>query len=302
MSISSSFSSLPKKSKNLLILGITLALFVALPLFVWSLVNMKFDVREKAEICAPRPICLDSRPPCLLPEPIDGWCPTPTPIVGCGLSCVSNSNCSPNLICVIQNGSPSGSCKNPVCISNQDCICSPTATATSTATATATASATAVSTPTSSPTTPPVGGGSPNSCAGTCGSNYNCQANYFCFEGYCRNPLCKNEVNCSCPNPTITPTASAKSTTKATSTTKSTVFGSPISTPTYFLETEKPFLPTEQPLKLTKEISQPENMFFAKYAVYIFIGFVILVITTISLALKNKRQNNLPHITPPTNI
>jgi hypothetical protein len=33
--------------------------------------------------CLPRPACLDSVPPCMIPEPVDGWCPvlSPTPVV-----------------------------------------------------------------------------------------------------------------------------------------------------------------------------------------------------------------------------
>ncbi len=29
--------------------------------------------------CTTRPACLDSKPPCTIPEPVDGWCATPTP-------------------------------------------------------------------------------------------------------------------------------------------------------------------------------------------------------------------------------
>ncbi len=32
--------------------------------------------------CTPRPACLDAKPRCLPPEPAEGWCPTPSPIVG----------------------------------------------------------------------------------------------------------------------------------------------------------------------------------------------------------------------------
>ena len=52
--------------------------------------------------------------------------------------------------------------------------------------------------------------GNPNSCGGTCGSNYNCQSNYMCYQGFCRNPNCPNEVSCGCnsatPQPTQPPT------------------------------------------------------------------------------------------------
>jgi hypothetical protein len=49
------------------------------------------------------------------------------------------------------------------------------------------------------------GAGEPNSCGGTCGSNYNCKAEFFCYSGFCRNPFCKTQVNCICPTATPTP-------------------------------------------------------------------------------------------------
>jgi hypothetical protein len=49
-----------------------------------------------------------------------------------------------------------------------------------------------------------------NSCGGTCGSNYNCNAELYCYSGFCRNPFCKDSTNCVCP--TASPTASASAT------------------------------------------------------------------------------------------
>lgn len=52
--------------------------------------------------------------------------------------------------------------------------------------------------------------GPPNSCGGTCGSHNNCQAGLFCYQGFCRNPLCKETKDCKCtasaptPKPTTT--------------------------------------------------------------------------------------------------
>lgn len=51
--------------------------------------------------------------------------------------------------------------------------------------------------PTEPPATEPPAG-EPNSCGGTCGSNSNCKANYYCFEGYCRAPLCPTQGDCDC--------------------------------------------------------------------------------------------------------
>ena len=72
-------------------------------------------------------------------------------------------------------------------------------------------------------TSTPTGGsqqqGEPNSCGGTCGSNYNCKANLFCYGGYCRNPFCKSDTDCVCSSPTPTP--------KVTVTPKPLVFPTP---------------------------------------------------------------------------
>ena len=48
--------------------------------------------------------------------------------------------------------------------------------------------------------------GEPNSCGGTCGSNYNCKAELFCYQGFCRNAFCQTQTNCVCPTPTPSPT------------------------------------------------------------------------------------------------
>lgn len=40
--------------------------------------KLKPSVKPTAAACIPRPACLDIEPYCLIPEPADGWCPTPT--------------------------------------------------------------------------------------------------------------------------------------------------------------------------------------------------------------------------------
>lgn len=70
---------------------------------------------------------------------------------------------------------------------------------TKTPTVTPTATATTTATPTYTP-------GEPNYCGGTCGSNYNCQGGFFCYQGFCRNPQCVNELDCVCKSsPTMPP-------------------------------------------------------------------------------------------------
>lgn len=91
----------------------------------------------------------------------------------------------------------------------------PTATPTTIPTATIGPSATPGPTNTPGPTLVPTltplpgpgtgGGGPSNSCGGTCGSNYNCNAGLYCKNGYCRNPFCDWESDCSCKGPTATP-------------------------------------------------------------------------------------------------
>lgn len=84
---------------------------------------------------------------------------------------------------------------------------SSTPTPTITPTPTATPTMTPTVTPTATPTITPTPTATPNYCNGTCGSNYNCQSGYFCFDGYCRNPSCPAESSCGCPGATPTPTS-----------------------------------------------------------------------------------------------
>lgn len=105
-----------------------------------------------------------------------------------------------------------GSCNNP------------TSTPTSTPMATATPGITTSPTTTPLPTTTPIPTltitptpgipdntpGSPNKCNGTCGSNANCEAQFICSAGRCRNPNCSDQMSCACPpawpTPKLSPT------------------------------------------------------------------------------------------------
>jgi len=49
------------------------------------------------------------------------------------------------------------------------------------------------------------GVGEPNSCGGTCGSNYNCKSEFFCYQGFCRSPTCPDKVDCNCGVATTPP-------------------------------------------------------------------------------------------------
>lgn len=63
---------------------------------------------------------------------------------------------------------------------------------------------TATATATAGPT------GAPNSCGGTCDGNTNCQSGLYCYQGFCRNPSCPAETDCTCVSAaTTTPTSVA---------------------------------------------------------------------------------------------
>lgn len=150
--------------------------------------------------------------------------------------------------------------------------------------------------------------GEPNYCGGTCGSNYNCQANFFCFEGYCRNPICSNDIDCICDTATASPSTIAT----AKSTTKSTVKPSPTATtiPKGGNETFVDLATSISKATSTAAAAsivpyvqpEPSNQFLAKYALYIVGGFVLIVLISLFLALRGKKDDNIPHIMPPTNI
>src|SRR4030043_1736134 len=113
----------------------------------------------------------------------------------CNGTCATNADCqssstttstSPNLICFQPTATPCPErgcitvmppkvCRNTLCTSDEDCICS---TPTPRATATPTPTPTPVVTPTA---TPPNPSATPNSCGGTCGSNINCASGLYCY-------------------------------------------------------------------------------------------------------------------------
>lgn len=158
--------------------------------------------------------------------------------------------------------------------------------------------------------------GEPNNCGGTCGSNNNCKANLFCYQGFCRNPVCPSDTDCNCSQPTTPPTIKSGSTVKPkvtnkTSTptskaqTKGGLNGTAIATPTY--TTGMTLI--DKPADLTRDDSDnqtgdtaPENMFLTRYAMFIVGGLALLIIGILISVFKKKRNESIPHITPPTNI
>lgn len=91
--------------------------------------------------CQIRPACLDTYPRCLLPEPIEGWCPLPTPPTSCleegvsytransGLPRTSYISCCPGLTPVSNrssDGIPESYCVRPGCFYQEvQCIRAP---------------------------------------------------------------------------------------------------------------------------------------------------------------------------------
>ncbi|HET7099367.1 MAG TPA: hypothetical protein VFI61_03995 [Patescibacteria group bacterium] len=128
----------------------------------------------------------------------------------------------------------------------------------------------------------------PNSCGGTCGSNYNCNSDLYCYSGFCRNPNCPTSLTCGC-------VATAKPTIKASG-------------------TPKPIKPTPQVVTLAKYTASPSaspasniaEQTTSKYDVKtigVWAGVAVLVIVLLSmLASFIKGKNKPPQIMPPTTI
>lgn len=83
-----------------------------------------------------------------------------------------------------------------------------TPTITPTPTGTVTPTQTATPTPTRTPTPTPTLTPTPTtrlSCNASCSSDSNCLSGMTCNNGFCRNPQCTGQTNCSCELPTPTP-------------------------------------------------------------------------------------------------
>lgn len=150
--------------------------------------------------------------------------------------------------------------------------------------------------------------GEPNFCGGTCGSNFNCQANLFCYNGFCRNPICSDDIDCICN--TATPTTVA--TNKTTSTFVVTATPSPSIMPKGGDITPQPIIEEATPEPTSTESLPPfeakttlENQFLLELANYTILGaFIVILFTFILLFKYNKKKKNtdIPHIVPPQNI
>lgn len=134
--------------------------------------------------------------------------------------------------------------------------------------------------------------GPTNACGGTCGSVYNCDTGLFCYNGFCRNPDCRNDITCGCkstPTPTKKPTTKPKSTATAT--------------PKAVNLTNYTPPPTSSPKPTIAPVSTPEaSSGIDTKTAGLIIGAVILGIAGIILIISRIKNKKPPKFTPPTNI
>lgn len=139
----------------------------------------------------------------------------------------------------------------------------------------------------------PPGYSEPNQCGGTCGSNYNCAAPLFCYNGFCKNTECKDDLTCGC-KATPTPVPTKKPTPKPAP--------KGGATPEVVVLSEFTPLPSSTPLGL----STPEAPATSNQAggidlkrVGIVAGAVILALAIIIMLLSRGKKGP-PKINPPS--
>lgn len=91
-------------------------------------------------------------------------------------------------------------CKTGFSIAGPTATPTPTASPTPTGTPGPTATPTPTGVPTATPTPVPA-------CNDACTDDSACSGGMKCLEGFCRNPACSEETDCSCPVPTTPPKA-----------------------------------------------------------------------------------------------
>jgi len=132
--------------------------------------------------------------------------------------------------------------------------------------------------------------GEPNECGGTCGSNYNCQAGLFCYQGFCRNPACQGETDCVCAVATPTPKPKI---TKTVTPTPQTVELAEYSPPATAEEAEEEETPTAEPEKGIFAGLQTKHIAIGAGA----LSLLIIVIVAVKKLIDRRKP---PEETPPT--
>lgn len=143
--------------------------------------------------------------------------------------------------------------------------------------------------PTPAPGTPPGPTNGPtNACGGTCGSVYNCNANLFCYQGYCRNPDCPGSSTCGCPTVTPSPKPTQRPISKG---------GKP-TPPVITLAKSTPF-PSLSPVFIPSPVATAAPSSAVK-PVYIWGALIAAAIIVILIGISALRRKSPPKFTPPT--
>lgn len=132
--------------------------------------------------------------------------------------------------------------------------------------------------------------GPTNACGGTCGSNYNCDVNLYCFNGYCRNPDCSNSENCSCPTATPISTVKPTSTPRiiSTATPKTASTATPSAIPTFVP------VPTSEPTP-PSAINQTN----VDPSIFVWGGLGLTALIVIIITINALRKKSPPQVNPP---
>lgn len=144
---------------------------------------------------------------------------------------------------------------------------------------------------------PPTDNPSTNACGGTCGSNYNCNSGLFCYQGFCRNPICPSTINCNCTTTTPSPTPKV--------TTKPPVVKLITTSPTPVVVTLAKATPYPSPQPEESELSEdsPEgqsglNLKLILTWLGLTTGSIVTIIMVVKI-VKMLRRKNPPKINPP---
>ncbi len=142
--------------------------------------------------------------------------------------------------------------------------------------------------------------GTPNYCGGTCGSNSNCQANYICYQGFCRNPSCPSDVTCGCsttaPTPTATTTRASTVKTKTPSPAPEIVYYTGNFPSSTLPPTIKPVLSPLPTLVAVAGDNNSTSTLDFKYIAITIIGAIVFIAAVIVLVRTITSKNKVPEV------